>query len=246
MKILMAHTGMEMKLFFRETFAVLFTFIVPAVSFLVMSLMFDTQSYGGLDFYEAYIPSMIGIIIFTTAFFTMGLQIVIDREKGVYKRLQGTPLNTSVIFVSTVIKGLLAIVVGSIEIAAIARFVFDADLTTHVIQFLAAVLLSSVTFFALGFLVASIARRMQTALGIAFIAMYPMFFLSGATLPVEGLPVLLQELSVYVPLTYVVHVLRFGWNGTLFEAGALMDVLVLAGIFAVSAVISTKCFRWNH
>jgi len=246
MHSILSHTKMELKLFFRETLAMLFTFIVPAVSFIVFAIMFNGVSYeGGLDYFQAYIPSMIGIIIFTTAFFSMGLQVVIDREKGVYKRLKGTPLNQSAIFSATIVKGFFAIYVGAVEILLLAKFGFGTNLTEHTLQFFLALTLCSVTFFSIGFIVSSIAKRMNTALGIALIAMYPMMFLSGATVPLETLPEVLQNGSYFVPLTYVVNVLRDGWNGTLFASEALLDIGVLVGILIVSAIVGMKYFKWT-
>lgn len=245
MQSVMSHTKMELKLFFRETMAMLFTFIVPAVSFVVLGFMFNSNTYDGLNFFQAYIPSMIAIIIFTTAFFSMGLQVVIDREKGVYKRLKGTPLKQSAIFTATIIKGFLAIYVGAIEILLIATLGFKTSLTSHPFEFFIALTYCSVTFFAIGFLVSSLAKRMQTALGIAMIAMYPMMFLSGATFPLEAFPNILQKMAAFVPLTYVNNLLRDGWNGNLFTSGAITDFVVLFGILIVSSVIGIKYFRWT-
>lgn len=245
MQTIITHTQMELKLFFRETLALLFTFIVPAVSFIVFGFMFDSNTYNGLNYFQAYIPSMIAIIIFTTAFFSMGLQIVIDREKGVYKRLKGTPINQNAIFIATIIKGFIAIYVGAIEILLIAKFGFGSQLTTHPIEFLVALTLCAITFFSIGFIVSSVTKRMQTALGIAMISMYPMMFLSGATIPLETYPVFLQKIAAFVPLTYVVNVLRDGWNGTLFTTGALLDIGILVGILMVATFIGLKNFKWT-
>lgn len=246
MQTVFTHTKMELKLFFRETLPLLFTFIVPAVSFVVFGLMFQSNSYDGLDYFQAYIPSMIAIIIFTTAFFSMGLQVVIDREKGVYKRLKGTPLNQRAIFTATIVKGFFAIYVGAIEILLISKLGFGSGLTAHPFQFFLALTFCSITFFSIGFIVSSLAKRMQTALGIAMIAMYPMMFLSGATIPLEAYPDILQKISVFIPLTYVVNVLRDGWNGTLFTSGAMVDLGVLFGILIFSTIIGIKYFRWTY
>ena len=245
MQSVITHTKMELTLFFRETLALLFTFIVPGVSFVVFGLMFQTNSYDGLDYFQAYIPSMIAIIIFTTAFFSMGLQVVIDREKGVYKRLKGTPINQKAIFTATIIKGFFAIYIGVIEILLISKFGFSTNLTKSPIEFFLSLTFCSITFFSLGFLVSSLVKRMQTALGIAMVAMYPMMFLSGATLPLEALPEILQKIAIIVPLTYVVNVLRDGWNGMLFTAQALGDIGVLAMIFVSCSIIGMKFFRWT-
>lgn len=77
------------------------------------------------------------------------------------------------------------------------------------------------------------------------VAMYPMMFLSGATIPLEAYPDILQKISIFVPLTYVVKVLRDGWNGTLFTSGAMVDVGVLIGILIFSTIIGLKYFHWT-
>lgn len=160
MQTVLTHTKMELKLFFRETLPLLFTYIVPAVCFVVFGLMFQSNSYDGLDYFQAYIPSMIAIIIFTTAFFSMGLQVVIDREKGVYKRLKGTPLNQGAIFTATIVKGFFAIYVGAIEILLISKLGLGSGSTAHPFEFFLALTFCSITFFSVGFIVSSLAKRM--------------------------------------------------------------------------------------
>jgi hypothetical protein len=95
--------------------------------------------------------------------FSMGLQIVIDREKGVYKRLKGTPLDQRAIFTETIIKGFFAIYVGTIEIFLISKFGIKSELTEHPVQFFLELTFCSITFFSIGFIVSSLAKRMQNS-----------------------------------------------------------------------------------
>lgn len=245
MQALLTHTKTEMKLFFREPIAVFFTLLLPGVMFVIMGKIFGTETYSIGDYFEVYIPNMIGIVIFATGFFAIGLQIVIDREKGVYKRLKGTPINPIYVFTALIVKGCLAVYLGVIEILILAKVVFDVTLSSTLFQFFIGVTLSLLAFLGLGFLVASISKRMQTAMAIGFIAMYPMMFLSGAWFPIDNFSPFWKSMSKLIPLTYANDMMRLGWQGKLYTQEGLIAAVVLFGILLVSAFIGVRFFRWD-
>ena len=242
---MLTHTKMEIKLFFRELISVFFTFLLPAVSFIFFGTMYGSETYNGYNFVDTYIPGMVSIVMFTTGFFTIGLQVVIDREKGVYKRLRGTPLNSSYVFSAIITKGFFCIIVGTLEIILIAKYMFDATISSSLFQFALAMIVCSLSFFAMGFLIASLAKRMQTAMAISMVAMYPMMFLSGSTLPLDKMPDVMQVISKFIPMTYVKDLLQHGWVGTLYSQPAITPTLVLIGIFIVGSFIGVKKFSWE-
>ncbi|EFM10567.1 ABC-2 type transporter [Paenibacillus curdlanolyticus YK9] len=245
MQSMLMHTKMELRLFFREIIGLFFVFVMPAACFYFFGKMFEAQQSDVSQYLSRYIPGMIGIVLFTSGFFIIGLQAVIDRERGVYKRLKGTPLHPAVIVQAILTKGLFAVFAGTLEIIIIARLAFHASLVINVAQFVMALLLSAGAFFAIGFVVASIAKKFQSAMAIGFVALYPMMFLSGATIPLESLPSSLQNVAALIPLKYAVHLLQNGWSGQLFTSSSLVDVIVLSVIVGLGIVISRKYFRWD-
>jgi ABC-2 type transport system permease protein len=245
MRAVIAHTKMEFTLFYREYISLFFTFVLPAAMFIFFGFIFEGQMYGGLNYFQAYIPSMIAIIIFTTGFFTLGLQIVIEREKGVFRRLLATPLKPKVFLFSILCKGILAIIGGAIQIILLGYFLFGEAPTPYLFQFSLALLLSSLAFFALGFIIASVANKMQVALAISFILMYPMLFLSGATMPLETFPESIQAAANFIPLTYVVEILQLAWTGQLFTQASIFSSFVLLGFLIVGSFVGVRFFRWT-
>jgi ABC-2 type transport system permease protein len=108
----------------------------------------------------------------------------------------------------------------------------------------AAFLLSSASFFALGFVLAGLLPTARTAQVVGMVLFYPMIFLSGAAIPREILPETVRQLAQVLPLSYVVTLLRGLWAGDpwashLLEVGILFTILV-AGVF-----VSSKTFRWE-
>jgi ABC-2 type transport system permease protein len=245
MRALWAHTRIEVTLLFREVIAVFFSFLLPGAAFVIMGKIFGNQTYSTGTYFETYIPAMIGIIIFATCLFAVGLQVVIDREKGVYKRLKGTPINPFHVLIALMAKGFIAIYVGTLEIIVLAKLVFDVDITSTLLQFLAAVTWSTLSFLGFGFLMVSVTRRMQTALAFGFVCMYPMMFLSGAFFPLDMMSDFWKDVAQFNPLFHAVQLMQLGWKGDLFTQTGGISATVLGGILVVGAGIGFKFFRWE-
>ncbi|GFN33111.1 ABC transporter permease [Paenibacillus xylaniclasticus] len=243
MQSFLMHTKVEIRLLFRDIIGLFFVFVMPALSFYFFSQMFQSQDPDQTRYFNHYIPGMIGIVLFTSGFFIIGLEAVSDREKGYYKRLIGTPVKPIIIFQAIITKGFIAVALAILEIMVIARIALSVPLKLHVYQFIIALLIASAAFFAVGFIIASITRRFQSAMAIGFVMLYPMLFLSGAIIPIESLPSSFHIVTLFIPLTYAVHLLQNGWEGQLFTESSIADVTVMLCIFFVGIVLSRKFFR---
>jgi ABC-2 type transport system permease protein len=71
-----------------------------------------------------------------------------------------------------------------------------------------------------------------------------MLILSGAAWPRELMPTTVQKISAFLPLTYVVNLLRGLWGGEAWGRH-LMDIGVLAGMLVLGILVSIKSFRWE-
>ncbi|NTU55585.1 MAG: ABC transporter permease, partial [Anaerolineales bacterium] len=104
--------------------------------------------------------------------------------------------------------------------------------------------LSSLSFFGLGFILASVLRTARTAQIVGMVLLYPMLFLSGAGFPRELLPETIKKVSTFLPLTYVVNLLRGLWIGEAWSQH-ITEVIVLVVMLVVGVIISAKMFRWE-
>jgi ABC-2 type transport system permease protein len=71
-----------------------------------------------------------------------------------------------------------------------------------------------------------------------------MLFLSGAGFPRELLPEGIRKISMFLPLTYVVNLLRGLWSGEAWSRH-MTNGMVLAAILVVGVFISVRTFRWE-
>jgi uncharacterized phage infection (PIP) family protein YhgE len=58
------------------------------------------------------------------------------------------------------------------------------------------------------------------------------------------MPAAIQKVSAFIPLTYVVNLLRGLWAGESWGVH-LLDVGVLVGMLLLGIFISAKTFRWE-
>jgi len=104
--------------------------------------------------------------------------------------------------------------------------------------------LGSLSFFALGFIIASVMPTARSSQVTAMVLFYPMLFLSGASIPREVLPPAVRSFSRFLPLTPVVNLLRGLWEGETWGKH-VSDAGFLAVILVVGVLVSAKTFRWE-
>ena len=141
-----------------------------------------------------------------------------------------------VIFSMTCLGMLLLIIAG--------KLVYDVHFAGNVFSMLGGFILSSLSFFGIGFILAGLMPTVRTAWVVAMVLLYPMLLLSGAFFSVGILPEIVQKISAFIPLTYVVNLLRGLWIGEAWSQH-VTDVIVLAAILVAGVLVSVKLFRWE-
>ena len=238
-------TWTEMKLFAREPVAMFFTFAFPIVILIVFGSIFGNEpvaEFGNLGNVDVSVPGYIGMITGTIGLIGLPIALANYREQGVLRRLKATPLNPSVILGAQVAMNLVMQAVGVILLFATARAVYDLQFPERMLSVAAAILLSGLSFFSLGFVLANLAPTPRTAQAMGMGILFPMLFLSGGAMPREILPETIRKIGEFLPLTHVIELVKGLWYGQGWDTTA---VLVLTGIFIVCALISSRTFRWE-
>ena len=247
MKSLLKMTRMEAKLFLREPVGAFFTLVFPLMFlFLFGSISGNepTPMFGGQRTIDAAIPSLTAMIIGTTGLMSTTITMATYRENGVLRRLRTTPVSPLVVLAAQVIVVFAMTCLGMLLLIAAGKLVYHVRFEGNALSVLAGFVLSSLSFFGIGFILAGTMPTARTAWVAAMVLLYPMMFLSGAFFPVELLPAAVQKVSAFTPLTYVVNLLRGLWTGEPWGKH-LLDVGVLAGMLLLGIIVSLKTFRWE-
>lgn len=239
-------TWVEVKLFVREP-GVYFGLAFP-LAFLIIfgSIYGNTPSafFHGRGALDVYMPAYIVMVIVSNAFFALPVAIVNYRERGILFRLQATPLRPLSIlsaqiganFLMTTLEALLLVVLGVVF--------YHVHVTLAIFSVLLAYVLSVLSIFALGFLVASLIPTVRVMGFVAVILFLIAFYLSGMSVPLQIYPTIVQQIAQFLPTTHAVTLLQQLWSGaSLFNYWT--DVLVLLGLLVVCMFGSAKLFRWR-
>ncbi len=241
-------TFVDLKLTLRNWMASFFTLAFPLLMLFLFGTMYGNKpspAFGGHGSMDVTLPGYIAsIIIATTGLMSLPMELVARRQQGVLRHLRATPLPAGFILGSQLLVNLIMSTLGAVLLVGGAILAYNVYLPApgSWLAVLAAFLLGCVSISALGFLIASLARSINTARAVSMLIFYPMMFLSGGTLPLQFLPKAVQDFSEFLPVTQVVKLLQGTWfnNGWNWTAA-----LVLAGVLAAGALVSARLFRWE-
>ena len=247
MKSLLKMTWMETKLFFREPIGAFFTLLFPLMFLFLFGSIYGNsplKQLNGQGSVDISVPAYTAMIIATTGLVGLPITMAAYRENGVLRRLRTTPINPIVVLVTQVIVLFMMTAVGMILLIIAGKLVFHLRFDGDVFNVIGGFILSSLSFFAIGFILAGLMPTARTAQVVGMVILYPMLFLTGAGFPRELLPESILKISNFLPLTYVVTLLRGLWVGDSWSMH-FTDVIVLAGILVAGVLISIKTFRWE-
>ena len=124
------------------------------------------------------------------------------------------------------------------------RRYFPLDTNVPIVSFAAALLFATFTILALGFLIASVVPTARFAQPLGSLILYPMLAASGLFVPIASLPPSLRAMSRWLPMTYVVSLLKGIWRGDSWSAH-VTDVVALIVVFGVCTALASRVFRWE-
>ena len=196
---------------------------------------------GGGSYIDFIAPGIIAMGILFNAVFT-GMEIIWDRQFGFLKETLVAPVSRTNIMIGRTLGGATIAIAQGIIVFIITLFVgfrptsFVGFLLSIVFMFLIALLFTSV-----GTAIASVLEDMQGFGLIVNFFIMPIFFLSGALFPLQGLPNVVAFLAKIDPLTYGVDAIRGALVvGNYFSLGT--DALVLVLVTASFVVIGSYLF----
>lgn len=232
----------ELKLFAREPFSVIFTFVFPLVVLLVLIGSFepDDAAFGGASPSDYYLASYIGVVIGAVGLIVLPVHIAMYRERGVLRRFRASAVPAWTVIGAQMVVGLLTAAVGSLVLIVAGRLLYDAALPERPGRVLAAFLLGTLSFLAIGFLLAVLARNARAAQALGMLLFFPMWLLSGAGPPPTVMSNAMQTVSDLLPLTYAVRAIQSPWLG---EGIASGHIVVLLALLIVSAAIALRLYR---
>jgi ABC-2 type transport system permease protein len=152
-------------------------------------------------------PGILAISVLFTAMFSAA-SIVWDREFGFLREMMVAPVRRSSIVIGKCIGGATVASIQGVIVIALAPLVGVPYDPVMILGIFVLQLLLAFSVTAFGVMIAIRIKQMQSFMGVMQMIVTPMFFISGALFPPNGLPAWLAVLNRIDPLTYAVDPMR--------------------------------------
>ncbi|MGH7537869.1 MAG: ABC transporter permease [Gemmatimonadales bacterium] len=189
------------------------------------------------------VPGLVAVILTLTMVVIMSMAIVRERERGTLEQLIVTPITKTELMLGKIAP---YIGVGLFQMTAVlllGRFVFDVPLTGSVVNLYAIALLFIIASLAFGLFISTLVRNQQQAMQLSFFYILPNILLSGFMFPRQAMPVFFQWLSLALPITHFLKVLR----GILLKGVGLealwKETAILAGFSVLLIALAVRRFH---
>ncbi|MBV8201284.1 MAG: ABC transporter permease [Acidobacteria bacterium] len=199
----------------------------------------------GSRYIDFLIPGLLGLNLMGTGIWSLAFGITTARQKQLLKRLVATPMRRSHYLLAQVLGRLVFLLPEMVVLVGVGWLLFGVAVRGSLWMLLVTSLVGAMTFCGMGLLIASRARTVEGASGLANLVMLPMWLLSGVFFSSERFPGRVQPLIRALPLTALNDALRGifteGWR--LPAVAARLAIVAAWGI--ASFLLALRIFRWR-
>jgi ABC-type multidrug transport system permease subunit len=199
----------------------------------------------GSRYIDFLIPGLLGMNLMGSAIWSMGFAIVDARRKKLLKRLVASPMPRPYYLLSFLLSRIVLLVVEVGVLVGFGAVLFHVPVRGTLLELGLVCLLASLSFSALGLLLASRAKTIEAASGLMNIVMMPMWIASGVFFSSQKFPDAMQPFIKALPLTAVIDALRTN----MLQGSNLAQMAPQFGIMlfwlAVCFALALKLFRWR-
>jgi ABC-2 type transport system permease protein len=232
---------LERRMFWRNPTAAFFGFLLP----LLLLAMFGAVFSGEQEQLDVVVPGIAGMSVMAATFVALAYNLTFLRERGILKRLRGTPLSSSAYLAGIAANAVANTVVQVAVVIVAGRLFFGIAWPGDWLALLAFLALGVVCFASLGVALSHAIPNSESAPAFVNAVFLPMIMLAGVFYDDEDAPAVLRDLAELMPLKHLID----GLSGAMVDgAGLAQNVTALAvlGLWAaVGIFFAIRGFSWE-
>jgi len=202
---------LEIKQFLRSRESVVFTLAFPVIMIVIFASIFRWEIGHGVRFTQYFVTGMIAAGLMTVGFQSLAIQIPIERDRGVLKRLRGTPMPPWVYFAGKVVLVAVITVMETALLLVVATLFYGLTLPDTAAKWLTFAwvsLLGTTACTLCGIAFSSLPRSGRGATAVVTPVALVLQFISGVFFVFNELPSWMQHIAAIFPLKWMCQGLR--------------------------------------
>ncbi|WP_226671181.1 ABC transporter permease [Metabacillus litoralis] len=198
-----------------------------------------------IRYVDFLVPGIVAMMIMSNNMNGVAGQISAWRERGILRRMQGTRLKASTFIAAQITARLFLNGTQALLVVLIANLIFKIDVVGSWLALIFFIVLGTLAFMSLGFIIAGIAKNPESAGPIAGFVTFPMLFLGGVFFPISNMPDFIQPIVKVLPIAHLSSALRETMNiGTPFlDLGT--ETLILGAWLVGGFALASYVFKWE-
>jgi len=233
---------LERKMFWRNPSAAFFNFLLPLL-FLAGAGAILSGSQRDLN---KLLPSIAGMSVMSTTFTALAYNIVFLRERGVLKRIRGTPLPTSSYFGGVAANAVTNTVLQIAIVILAGKLIFSIGWPREWLELIVFVVVGVVSLASLGVAFAHVIPNFESTAAYVNAVFLPVVFISFYVFDTKSAPGFLRQIAEALPLKPLID----GLSGALVTGTSLgnqLDALAVIGLWGVFGIyFAVRGFSWEQ
>ena len=232
----------ESRLLCREWATMVFAFIFPPLTMLVIAGSFGDQpddGFGNLIPTDYYVTSYLGVPIAAIAFIGIPVILASYRERDVLRRFAAFGVPTRSVAGAQALVGAGLVVVAALTVLAVAVPTYGIPELQRPVEVAVGFVAGTVTMLTLGVAIGLLVRSARSAQALGLMAFFPMFLLSGSGPPPDVMSEPMRRIADLLPLTHATSAIRDPWldDGSVLPHLVALAVWFVIGLGATGALI---------
>lgn len=239
----------DQKVFWRNPASVFFTVMLPLIFLFIFATIFgnDDIEERGVTTTTYYVPAIISLAVISATMQSLAINLTQDRERGLLKRVRGTPLPTQTFVAGRVGNSLVVSILMVALVAVIGRLVYDVSIPTDRLPaVLVTLAVGAFAFCCLGFALTAAIPSEDAAPAISNATVLPLYFISGIFIPDSEIPEGVLNFADLFPIRHFFEAFFTAWDPNTTGSGLeLGDLAVVAGWGLAGLLVALFAFRWE-
>jgi ABC-2 type transport system permease protein len=238
------------KAFWRNPASAFFIFAFPLMFLVIFTALLGhgtvrVSPVTVVDTSTYYVAAMASFGVISACYTNIAISVSFQRDTGVLKRTNGTPLPRSAFLGARMLHALLVGILLVVITAGFGRLLYSASIPTGLtlLRFLVMLLVGAASFCALGFAITAVIPNADAAPAIVNASILPLLFLSGVFIPLgSNAPAWIVWIARIFPVWHFAKGMQAGFLGTAFS---WTDVVIVAAWVLAGLLASVRFFSWE-